>query len=164
MHFVAMKLPHWAQLVLGLAVVVITWIMAQNASGQLVLPAILVTVLTIVKTTIGMLTDSVSTSSARTTGGRAVAIALWLTVGIFGARTLTACALAAKAAPSGAALLACIVDDAAKGDGIAQIAEDCDTDVPAVIGALVSKTAPPKVRATAAYNEAQRTLAVSVSP
>jgi len=68
-----MKLPHWAQLVLALAVVVITWVMQQAAAGQLVLPAIAITVLTIVKTAIGMLTDSVPTGMAQKRAARLAA-------------------------------------------------------------------------------------------
>lgn len=62
-------------MVLALAVVVITWVMQQAASGQLVLPAIAITVLTIVKTAIGMFTDSVPTGMAQKRALRAAAAA-----------------------------------------------------------------------------------------
>lgn len=56
-----MKLPHWAQLLLGLVVVLITWVMQHVASGDLVLPAVAITILTVVKTAVGILSDSPST-------------------------------------------------------------------------------------------------------
>lgn len=57
-----MKLPHWAQLGLGLAHVIIIWLVA-NASG-LYLPAAVVTALVLVDKTIALLTDSVPTAMA----------------------------------------------------------------------------------------------------
>jgi hypothetical protein len=53
-----LQLPHWAQLSLGLAVVVITWFLKENTAGALTLPAVVVTVLTATLTVIGLLTDS----------------------------------------------------------------------------------------------------------
>lgn len=108
-----MKLPHWAQLALALAVVVITWVMNANASGQLVLPALLVTILTIAKTAIGMLTDSVPTAmaAARRAAGRTLSVGLVL-IGL-GALTEeeTGCSAAQKSAAvvDGGALAACIL-------------------------------------------------------
>lgn len=65
-----MKLPHWTQLVLAFAVVAITWVMNQASAGQLVLPAVVVTILTAVKTLIGLFTDAVG--SGTSSGGGAV--------------------------------------------------------------------------------------------
>lgn len=43
------KMPHWAQLLIAALIVAVTWIMAQQASGDLTLPATAVTVLTLLK-------------------------------------------------------------------------------------------------------------------
>jgi ABC-type transport system involved in cytochrome bd biosynthesis fused ATPase/permease subunit len=55
----AMKLPHWAQVTLGLAVVVVTWVVQQQSAGNLTLPAAAVTVLTTLNTFMGLVSPSV---------------------------------------------------------------------------------------------------------
>jgi len=55
-----LKLPHWAQLAIALAVIVVTWVMNEQASGALVLPAAVVSVLTVVKTVLGLFSGSAS--------------------------------------------------------------------------------------------------------
>lgn len=55
-----LKLPHWAQILLGLATVVLAWVMQQESSGALVLPAAAVTAITLVKTLVGVFSSSAS--------------------------------------------------------------------------------------------------------
>lgn len=55
--FSALKLPHWAQLILAFAVLAITWVMTKNASGDIALPAGVISVLTVIKTVIGLFSD-----------------------------------------------------------------------------------------------------------
>jgi hypothetical protein len=79
---------------------------------------------------------------------------------------LVACAALAKVAPSGLQLIACVVDDAIKGDTMAQIATDCSTDIPNVIGSLTSKDAAkrnPNVSSTPAYAEMMKAKAALAS-
>lgn len=57
------QLPHWAQLALGLAVVVITWVVQQTQTGALVLPAAAISGLTLALTILGILTPSASTAA-----------------------------------------------------------------------------------------------------
>lgn len=148
-----MKLPHWAQILLGLAVVVITWVMQQNSSGALVLPAVAVTVLTVVKTTIGLLSDSMKTSAARAAG----AVITMLVLAFFSVRVLTACFGPGAVVPT-VDFAACVAEDAFEKKPIATIVTDCGGDVPAVIAAIVtSKDA--KVISSPAFGEATRTKA-----
>ena len=53
-------LPHWAQMALGVTTVILVWVMQQESSGQLVLPAAAVSAIVLVKTIIGLLTPSIS--------------------------------------------------------------------------------------------------------
>jgi hypothetical protein len=57
------KLPHWAQVALGLVVIVIGWTMQQASSGQLVLPAAVLSGLALLNTIIGILSPSASNST-----------------------------------------------------------------------------------------------------
>jgi hypothetical protein len=59
-----MKLPHWAQLALGLANIILVWIIAHAAPGDLSLPAGVVTILIAVDKVISLFTDSVPTAMA----------------------------------------------------------------------------------------------------
>lgn len=83
-----MTLPNWAKLALGLALVVITWAMNAAAGGQLVLPAVVMTILTVAKTVIGMLTDGVPTAvaakRARLAAARASGVLLFVAVSALG--------------------------------------------------------------------------------
>lgn len=72
---------------------------------------------------------------------------------------LIGCALFGKVAPPAVAAVGCIVDDAAKGDSIAQIVLDCGGDVAQVIGVLTSPSAPAAVSGTKAQLEAQKARA-----
>lgn len=70
-----------------------------------------------------------------------------------------------KVAPPAVASADCIIADASKGDGIAQIVEDCGGDVGQVIAVLVDPAIYSKVSSTAAYAEAGRAkLAFRSSP
>lgn len=98
-----MKLPHYAQLLLGLLVVVITWVMQQASSGALVLPAIAITVLTIVKTAIGMLTDSPSTMAklkAASLVTKTLVCWLGIAAGCFFLGTILACQACSPPTPA----------------------------------------------------------------
>lgn len=81
-----LKLHHWMQVILSLVLVVLTWLLAQNSSGALALPAtavaVLGTVLQLLHTVIGLTSDSVQTAGAKT---RALAAsAATKTMAIFG--------------------------------------------------------------------------------
>jgi hypothetical protein len=53
-----LKLPHWAQLTLALTIVIVTWTVQQTQAGNLVLPATVISVLTLVSTVLGILSSS----------------------------------------------------------------------------------------------------------
>lgn len=148
-----MKLPHWAQLLLAFAVVALTWVMQQASAGNLVLPAMAITVLTIVKTAIGMLSDSMKTSAARAAG----AVITGLVFALFAVRVLTACFGAGAVAPT-IAFADCVAVDAFEKKPIATIVVDCGGDVPAVIAALVTSM-DAKVLSSPAFEEATRAKA-----
>jgi hypothetical protein len=148
-----MKLPHWAQLLLGLAVVIITWVMQQNSSGALVLPAVAVTVLTIVKTTIGLMSDSMKTSAARAAGEVIVGIA----AAFLFLRCLSACFGPSAVVPT-LSFVECVAADAVEDKPIATIVTDCGQDVPAVIAAIVTSS-DAKVLSSPAFGEATRAKA-----
>ena len=54
-----LKLPHWAQLMCGFLVVATAWTVQQSNSGDLTLPAVAVSVLTVLQTVLGLLSPSV---------------------------------------------------------------------------------------------------------
>jgi hypothetical protein len=64
-----MKLPHWAALALALAMVVVTWLMNESTNGQLVLPAAVLTGLTVVKTVLQMFTDQPASTPKKSSAG-----------------------------------------------------------------------------------------------
>lgn len=143
------KLPHWAFMALGLVAIVITWIMNQQADGQLVLPATVLTVLTVLRTVIGMLAPSVSAKVNVAAARRAPTVppmAVLLLVGLafllvpFTGVILTACANGGAVAPivqPVADLTAKIIADALKGMTVAQIVEDTGADILTVFEALL---------------------------
>lgn len=55
-----MKLPHYVLVVFGAVGVVLTWVMDQQAQGQLTIPATVMTLLLVAKTAIGILSSSAS--------------------------------------------------------------------------------------------------------
>lgn len=148
-----MKLPHWAQLLLAFAVVALTWVMQQASAGNLVLPAMAITVLTIVKTAIGMLSDSMKTSAARAAG----AVITMLVFAFFSVRVLTACFGPGAVVPT-LTFVECVAADAVEDKPIASIVTDCGGDVPAVIAAIVTSQ-DAKVLSSPAFSEATRTKA-----
>jgi hypothetical protein len=54
-----LSLPHWAGIAISLAAAILTWVMAEQASGNLVLPATLATLCIVVSKVLGLLTVSV---------------------------------------------------------------------------------------------------------
>lgn len=54
-----LTLPHWAGIAISLAAAILTWVMAQQASGNLVLPATVATLCIVVSKVLGLLTVSV---------------------------------------------------------------------------------------------------------
>lgn len=68
-----MNKTNWLKLALGLASVIVVWIMNQQANGTLVLPSSVATVLLIVKTVLGQLTDGVPTVQAKRMAMKAAA-------------------------------------------------------------------------------------------
>lgn len=63
-----LQLPHWAQLLVAFLVVAGTWVVQQNAAGNLVLPAAALTALTVILTALGMLSGSALKSKQLTNG------------------------------------------------------------------------------------------------
>lgn len=55
-----LKLPHYLQIGIGLAVLIITWVVQQQSAGQLALPAATITALVLAKTVLGVLSPSAS--------------------------------------------------------------------------------------------------------
>lgn len=58
-----MKLPHWLQLLLAFVTVSLAWVMQQHASGNLDLPAEVVTGVTVLNTLLGLFTNAVTTGN-----------------------------------------------------------------------------------------------------
>src|ERR1019366_9271206 len=58
-----LKLPHWATLLIALAATIVAWLMARNAAGDIVLPAVVLAVLPLVNAILGMLSPSVTPST-----------------------------------------------------------------------------------------------------
>jgi hypothetical protein len=73
--------------------------------------------------------------------------------------SIMACALFTKVEPTLKTLQICVEDDAAKGMPLADIIDDCDKDVPAVIAAILNSDKT-QVRTSSAYVEASRTRAM----
>jgi hypothetical protein len=146
-----MKLPHWAQLALGLAHVIIVWLIAQNASGNLTLAATVVTLLVVVDKTIALLTDSVpSALAAKRARLAAVKISgvFLLLVGASGCTPSTGGQVVTTIPPA-VALVECVYQHV---DGCIQAhtpwpactlqtAEACGTDVPTIVSIWASKRA-----------------------
>jgi len=154
-----LKLPHWAQLVLAFAVVAVTWVMNEQANGALVLPAIAVSVLTLVKTVLGLVSDSVSSSKTPpSTGagsaGAVVAAALMALV--------VGCSLFHTIEPAAVDCATRVLDDAAKNMSVAQIVDDvaapCGMDMAAVI-AILATSKDTRVQGTPAQKEAMHVKA-----
>ena len=148
-----MKLPHWAAVLISLVAVVVAWLTAQSAAGNLVLPVAVLGVLPLVNAVIAALSPSAVTSTNVKAAALKSTLCSTLAFVAF-ALVLTACAALLPAVP----LAACIATDALKGDSIAVIAKDCEADVPAVIGGLVTSK-DPKVLTSPASNEARRAQA-----
>jgi hypothetical protein len=76
-----------------------------------------------------------------------------------------ACAGAVNSIPADVTLAECVTAGALKKEPLAQIADECKADIPAVIAALISvEQKAPQVVATPAYGEARRTLSLSIPP
>jgi len=93
-----MRLPHWLQLALAFLGVAITWVIQQTTAGNLTLPAVAITVLTALNTTIGLFTDSVQGASDAKRGLAAAgkALVVLALLGLVGA-SQTACTPAQSA-------------------------------------------------------------------
>jgi hypothetical protein len=134
-----MKLPHWAQLVLAFLIVAITWVMNEQASGQLVVPSVVMTILTVVKTVIGMLTDSVPSALAARRAGLAAAAKASTAMLVVGAALLLGCQGCGGAAgqvgtvviPPVVDLAACVIKaigvDLSKGETLDQAFADAES-------------------------------------
>jgi len=60
MNLASLKLPHWAIVALSFATVALAWVMQHQASGDLVLPASVVSILSLVQGLIGILSPGAS--------------------------------------------------------------------------------------------------------
>jgi hypothetical protein len=58
-----LKVGHWVQMALGLVLLVLTWVLDQQAHGALALPASVMSALLVLKTVLGLLTPSVIPST-----------------------------------------------------------------------------------------------------
>ena len=58
-----MRIPHWASVLIALAVVIIAWVVQQNTAGNLVLPVVVISVLTLVQPLLAALSPSAVTST-----------------------------------------------------------------------------------------------------
>jgi hypothetical protein len=58
-----MKLPHWASVLIALAVVIIAWVLQQNSTGNIVLPVVAVTILSLIQPLLAALSPSVVNST-----------------------------------------------------------------------------------------------------
>lgn len=124
-----MKLPHWVLVAASFAVVVLTWVLAEQAKGDFALPAQLLagvgTALKLVETVVGLTTDSVQTEGAKS---RALAVAtkplaafvLLASVMV----SLVACDTLKAALPELTAIENVIVADLTANDNDGQIASD----------------------------------------
>jgi hypothetical protein len=108
-----MKFPQWLLVILSFAIVTLTWVLAENAKGDFVLPAQVVagltTGLTILKTVVGLTTDSVKTTLARarvvaTLGSAGMLLAL-----VCAACTPTTSAQGAATVQPAVSLIACVL-------------------------------------------------------
>jgi hypothetical protein len=54
------KLPHWAMVLVSLVSIVLAWGLKENASGELVLPAVVLGIVPIVQTLLGFFSPSVT--------------------------------------------------------------------------------------------------------
>lgn len=64
-----LKLPHWAQLALGLAALVVSWLIHQQSSGALDLPAGVMAALTMASTALGLVSGSALSGKAAKPAG-----------------------------------------------------------------------------------------------
>lgn len=151
-----MTLPNWAKLVLGLALVVVMWVMNQITSGALVVPATVGTALAVLKTVLSMLTDGVPTANAMKRARRAAMHSVAL-LAFTGALVLVACQgctpsqqgqVVSTVGPS-VSLVECVYQHV---DGCiqahtpwttctVQTAEACGTDAASVVSIWASKKA-----------------------
>ena len=58
-----MKLPHWAILLVSALTVVVAWVIQQSVVGNLVLPAVVLTVLPLISAALGILSPSVNNTT-----------------------------------------------------------------------------------------------------
>jgi predicted small lipoprotein YifL len=149
-----LKLPHWAQLALAFAVLTVTWVTQQQASGNLTLPATVVSVLTVVNTIMGLLSPSAKRSSAPATQR---GFTRFVVMAILAMLPIAACGLFGSVEPPIADCAGRVLADAAKGMTIVQIVEDvggpCSLDAAQVMAAVLASQ-DPSVQKSKAYAEA----------
>lgn len=157
-----MKLPHYVLIAMSLISAICAWLVAQNAAGSIVLPAVVLGIIPTIQAVLGILSPAATAgSSASSTRGyiRTGVMAGVAFVGLI-AVGLAGCPKFAPAIVPGIDCGVRIVDDALAGDTIAQIQTDvgptCAADVAAIVAAIVS-THSDQVRATRAYHEATAT-------
>lgn len=166
-----MKLPHWAQLAIGLAVVVLTWVVQQSQSGGLALPAAVTTVLTMVLTVLGLLSPSASAAANKRAAGGFVGLRLLgglTAVSALCTGLLLGCPQAIPAVQPTEQCVSAVIADALAGLNVNQILDKdggvCGQDL-AVIIAVLLQSSRPAVQATVAYKDAvsrQRPIVVVV--
>lgn len=128
-----MKLPHYVLVALSLVVVILTWVIAEQAKGDLAVPAqflaAIVSAVKLIDTVIAMCSDSVSSGLAQKRALAAAAtkvsgvILFVLALGALGGG-LTACAQIQAVLPELDAIEAVVVKDLAANDTDGQIAAD----------------------------------------
>ncbi len=152
-----MKLPHWLIVGLGFLLVCGTWVLAENARGDFTLPAQVIasiaTVLQIVKSVLGLTTDSVATTMAaqraRLAAARVSGVMLFVLALLACRCTPSQQGQVVSTVPVAVNLVECVYEHV---DGCitahtpwpactVQVAEACGTDAASVVSIWASKRA-----------------------
>ena len=157
----SLKLPHYFQIGLGLAGVILTWVVQQTTSGDLVLPASVMSVILVLKTLIGVLSTSAvpGKNTAAVLAQSALRTLCLLSVVVFAAAAIAGCPQAVPVVGPGSACVGAVVEDAVAGKSIAQILADpslssCVTTVEDVVTILLGSS-DPRVATSQALAEAK---------
>jgi hypothetical protein len=119
-------IPHWLQGGITIATVCIMAVLAANSNGQLTLPAVAVSILSVVKLMLGLLSDSISTTQGKVALAKAAAVTLSvLMIVVFASFTVLGCSPAQQAIE--AKVEQVILNDLATGKTLQQVEADVAT-------------------------------------
>jgi hypothetical protein len=163
------KAPHYLQIALSLASVIVVWAVQQTTAGNLVLPAAVISALTLVQTVLGLFSTSVSSSRNAAAAVAASALRTLMVVsmvaltGVLVAACPAAVPIVGPAADCGVA----IIEDAVAGMSVAQIVakegQRCGVDFAAVVATLLGSK-DPRLEGKPAMVEARAARADSGAP